>query len=285
MSNQNNSKKNTVAFLILVFILTLLVHFLLPTFEGGNIFSMLIMWTPGLAAITINLVSKKTLKGLGWRFSLRWMAIGWILPITYGAVAYGVIWVSGLGEAPNPTFLERARFTMGMDSESDLLIIISAFFYIIILSLLPNMVMALGEELGWRGFLVPEMNDWLGFKRTALFSGFIWAAWHLPGILSGNYGSSATPLWYQIACFFIMVLSGAVILAWIRLKSGSVWPAVIFHATHNGVIQMFFERITIDTGPTPYIAGEFGIALAVTSGIVAWFFFRRSSELKTSSSF
>lgn len=278
MSTQHNSKRNTYAFLILVFILTLVVHFMLPA-EGGNILTMLIMWTPGLAAIIINLVSKKTLKGLGWRFSLRWMAIGWILPIAYGAVAYGTIWLSGLGDVPNPTFLERARFTIGMDSENDLLIITSAFFYITILSLIPNMIMALGEELGWRGFLVPEMNNWLGFKRTALFSGVIWAAWHLPGILSGNYGSSATPLWYQLTCFSIMVISGAVILAWIRLKSGSVWPAVIFHATHNGVIQMFFERITVDTGPTPYVAGEFGIALAVTSGIVAWYFFRRSPDL------
>lgn len=278
-ANQQSSKRNTYAFLILVFVLTLAVHFLLPT-EGGNLASFLIMWTPGLAAIFINLISKKTLKGLGWKFSLKWMAIGWLLPIVYGAVAYGTIWLAGLGDVPNPTFLERARLTMGMTSESDLLIITSAFFYITILSLIPNMVMALGEELGWRGFLVPEMNEWLGFKKTALFSGFIWAAWHLPGILSGSYGAAGTPLWYQLTCFSIMVISGAVILAWIRLKSGSVWPAVIFHATHNGVIQMFFERITLDTGPTRWFAGEFGIMLALISGIIAWYFFKRSTEVE-----
>lgn len=209
------------------------------------------------------------------------MAIGWLLPIGYGTFAYGAIWLLGLGEVPNPTFLERARFTMGMDSENDLLIITSAFFYITVLSLLPNMVMTLGEELGWRGFLVPEMNRWLGFKRTALFSGVIWAAWHLPGILSGNYGASEIPLWFRLTCFSILVISGAVILAWIRLESGSVWPAVIFHATHNGVIQMFFERITLPAEHTAYFAGEFGIALAVSSAIVAWYFFRKDSELRT----
>src|SRR3954453_2310756 len=125
------------------------------------------------------------------------------------------------------------------------------------------MVAALGEEIGWRGFLVPELAKWMSFRQTALVSGAIGAVWHMPALLSGSYGTTDTPRWYQIGCFSAMVLSSAVVLAWLRMKSGSIWPVTIMHATHNGVIQAFFDRITKDNGHTHYFSGEFGVALVL----------------------
>lgn len=275
MSNSISFKSSVVAFLLLTGLITFAVYYFMPDSEGANSYFLLLMWSPGIAAVIVNLVKRKSLRGLGWKFSLKWMAIGWLLPIAYGSLAYGSIWITGLGDVPNPTFLERARFTMGMESDSDTLIIISAFFYITVISLIPNMVMSLGEELGWRGFLVPELFYRFDFKKTALISGAIWSTWHLPGILGGNYGQETTPVLFRLFCFLIMVLSGAMILAWIRLESGSVWPAVVFHATHNGVIQAFFDRLTLDTGNTAYFSGEFGIALAACSALFAWYFYRK----------
>jgi hypothetical protein len=43
-------------------------------------------------------------------------------------------------------------------------------------------------------------------------------------------------------------------------------PSTIMHATHNGIIQAFFNRITADTGPTAWFIGEFGVAGAVHRG-------------------
>lgn len=150
-----------------------------------------------------------------------------------------------------------------------MLIIVSAFFYITIVNLIPNLVFALGEEMGWRGFLVPELSRFSGFKATALFSGLVWLCWHLPAVVAGNYGNTGAPLYYQILCFGILVMAGSVIFAWIRLKSNSIWPAVVLHATHNGVIQAFFERITLNNGNTEYFAGEFGIVLPLVSLVIA----------------
>ncbi len=53
--------------------------------------------------------------------------------------------------------------------------------------------------------------------------------------------------------------------------SRSVWPSTIMHATHNGIIQAFFNRITADTGPTAWFIGEFGIALVPFILAVAWY--------------
>lgn len=68
-------------------------------------------------------------------------------------------------------------------------------------------------------------------------------------------------------------------LAWLRLRSGSLWPAALFHATHNLVIQGIFDGSTIDTGPTKWITTEFGIGMAVVAVIVGIYFWRRRGEL------
>lgn len=188
-------------------------------------------------------------------------------------MAYILMWLTGIGGVPNPTFLDRARLTLNMPTGSDSLVILSAFGFISIVNLLPAMLMSLGEEIGWRGFLVPELSKWVGFRKASLLSGAIWGAWHLPGILSGDYGSSGTPLAFQIICFAAMVLFTGVIFAWLRTKSGSLWLVVIMHAEHNNIIQAFFDRITFDTGYTRYFTGEFGIALVISCALFCTTFY------------
>jgi uncharacterized protein len=271
-----NSK--IILFVLLTISLTLGVHFFGSMIPDG-VQSLLFMWTPGLSAILVSLIYKRPFKEFGWRFNWSWMGLGWVIPIVYASLAYVFIWALGLGGVPNPTFLERAQLTTGFESESSLAIILVAFFYITLVNLLPSMVLSLGEELGWRGFLVPELAKENSFRKTALFSGAIWAVWHLPGILSGSYGASTTPLWFRLVCFLIMVLAGAVILAWIRLESGSIWAVAIFHATHNGVIQAFYERLTVFNDATPYFAGEFGLAIPIFSVVFSiWILSQKRKE-------
>lgn len=274
-------QRRIIIYLILLIVLTGLVSVLNRYVEAGNLFSAFIMWTPGITALLASILTKRSIKLVGWKFSFKWSVIAWLFPIVYGLIAYGSVWLFGLGDVPNPTFLERARFTLGMSSASDSLIIISAFFYITIVNLIPASLMALGEEIGWRGYLVPELTNWVGLKKAGWMSGLIWAVWHLPGILSGEYSQHGTPVWFQIICFSVMVVSTGMILAWIRMQSGSIWPAVIFHATHNGVIQMFFDRITLDTGKTAYYTGEFGFALVPVLVLIAVYVYRNMDSVKT----
>jgi membrane protease YdiL (CAAX protease family) len=171
-----------------------------------------------------------------------------------------------------------------MPGGPDWLFVLAAFGFITIVNLLPNAVLSLGEELGWRGFLVPEMTKQFGFKRAAIVSGAVWGAWHLPGILNGSYGAGSTPLAYRIACFSALVIADGVIMAWLRMKSGSIWPAVIMHATHNGVIQAFFDAITVRTSTTAWLIGEFGIAMVPFGALAAWYFWKRGGEVAPSPS-
>ncbi len=137
---------------------------------------------------------------------------------------------------------------------------------------------ALGEEIGWRGFLVPELASHTNFTATALISGAIWACWHWPILLFADY-NSGTPAWYGLTCFTVMVLGMSFIFAWMRLKSGSLWTGVLLHASHNQFIQGFFDPITADTGRTKYIIGEFGAGLAIAAIAFGAYFWTRRNEL------
>jgi len=137
---------------------------------------------------------------------------------------------------------------------------------------------ALGEEIGWRGFLVPELAKRHSFTATALISGCIWSLWHYSILIFADY-NSGTPAWYGLTCFTLMVVGISFVFAWMRLKSASLWTGVLLHASHNLFIQQFFDPITIKTGRTKYVTGEFGAALAVASFLLAAYFWMRRWEL------
>jgi uncharacterized protein len=272
-------RQRVVAYIALVVAFALAAHYAAPK-AGGGASAFVVMWTPALAALAAGVLTRRSLGAIGWRpWPVKWLAAGWIIPSLYAFPAYGFVWLSGLGSVPSPTFLERARFTLGMPSEANWLVIVSAFGYIALVNLLPNMILTLGEELGWRGFLLPELTTWVGFRRASLYSGAIWAAWHLPGMVTGAYGAAGTPKAFQLVCFTILVMATAVVQAWLRMRSGSVWPSTIMHATHNGIIQAFFNRITADTGPTAWFIGEFGVALVPFTVAVAWYCWRHPPTL------
>ena len=227
----------------------------------GGAYVFALMWCPGVSALATRLAFQRNMRGEGWRgFATRWSALAYVLPLGYATAAYGLVWLTGLGG------VDLGRFRPGV-----------AMFLVV--GSLQSLLSATGEELGWRGFLVPTLARTSPFGRTALGSGAIWAAWHVPLIAFADY-NAGTPTWYAVPCFAVMVVSLAVPLAWLRLRSGSVWPAAILHASHNLFVQGFFDRVTTDAGPTRWLTTEFGAALAVTIGVTAWLFWRARDALR-----
>jgi hypothetical protein len=87
---------------------------------------------------------------------------------------------------------------------------------------------------------------------------------------TGWYGLAVVPANMIVLCF---------VLTWLRLKSGSLWTGVILHASHNHFIQHFFDPMTLYTGRTKYILGEFGIGFTLVVGVVAAYFWMRRAEV------
>jgi membrane protease YdiL (CAAX protease family) len=140
---------------------------------------------------------------------------------------------------------------------------------------------ALGEEIGWRGFLVPELFKSTGFTGTALITGVVWSCWHYPLLIWGDY-NSGTPTWYGLTCFTVMVISISFVFAWMRLKSGSLWSGAILHASHNLYVQGIFTPLTRDTGKTAWFIDEFGTILPLVAlGFGIYFWSRRNEVTRT----
>ena len=199
--------------------------------------------------------------------------------LLYATIAYLFVWCTGLGGFPNHETMQQLSQRMGLRTSP----VTSTVVYVLLVGtfgLVQSLARALGEEIGWRGFLVPELFKHMGFTGTALLSGVVWSCWHYPILIWGDY-NSGTPTWYGLTCFTVMVVAISFVFAWMRLKSGSLWTGAILHASHNLYIQGIFTPLTRNTGKTAWFIDEFGAVLPVVAVGFAIYFWRRRNELQT----
>jgi membrane protease YdiL (CAAX protease family) len=283
MATRGKRQAKITTFLILTFALSAIFYQRLGSAgsikAAGGLYSFALMWCPAVAAIVTQLAFERTLRGLGWRLPrLRYLAMGYLLPVVYGLVTYLLVWVSDLGEFSPQQLTATVAPQLGFHPSSPELFAIIYIGVAATLGMVPSLISALGEEIGWRGLLVPELARLTTFTRTALLSGIVWAIWHLPLILMADY-NAGTPVWFAIVCFTVMVIAFGLISAWLRLRTGSLWPAVMLHASHNLFIKNIYTPLTRNTGVTPYVIDEFGIALGIALVVIAVYFWHRRSEV------
>lgn len=94
-------------------------------------------------------------------------------------------------------------------------------------------VPALCEELGWRGFLLAALRP-LGTWPALIASGLAWAGWSAP-LLALVHREGLANLLGILLVAATTVLVG-VLLGWLRMRSGSVWPATIAHAALEATV-------------------------------------------------
>ncbi|MCL2504582.1 MAG: CPBP family intramembrane metalloprotease, partial [Coriobacteriia bacterium] len=112
-----------------------------------------------------------------------------------------------------------------------------------------NMFFAVGEEIGWRGFLFPALAERFPSQRVPnlkahLMVGLIWGIWHTPiNMMGHNYGVAYPGYpWLGIVAMCMLTFSAGVLLSWLSEKSGTIWPAALAHGSINaaaGVPMLF----------------------------------------------
>lgn len=204
------------------------------------------MWGPGVAAIITTLfIAKKSfnslrLNTLGPKRFYLW---AWFLPLGLTIVAGLFTLLFGIAKLDlNFTMIRDAMASAAGGGEVPVeIIVLTQILFAITLAPFINVLFALGEELGWRGFLLPHLMP-LGQWKAILISGAIWGVWHAPAIMQGhNY--PGYPILGSFMMIVFCVLLGTII-AWMYLNTKSPWVAALAHGSVNAVAGLpilFFQ--------------------------------------------
>jgi membrane protease YdiL (CAAX protease family) len=240
-------------------------------------YTLVFMWCPALAAIATKLVRDRSLRGLGWGWGrTRYLSIAYGVAVATCLLPYLVIWV-WLG-AFNGSALAAGQTNLGLPSGP--LGTLGLLPLVLVVSPLIGLIGALGEEIGWRGFLVPRMHSLMGFTRTSLVVGLIWAAWHYPiNMAVFPLYRPQVSLWYANGCFTLLVVGASFMHTWLRMRSESLWPSALGHAAGNA-FQGSLQALTLETSVTSYLTTEYGASFAVVGCLLAFLFWRKRHEVE-----
>jgi membrane protease YdiL (CAAX protease family) len=139
----------------------------------------------------------------------------------------------------------------------------------LVVSIVLTLVFVLGEEIGWRGYLLPHLSG-LGRRRALLLSGLLHGIWHLPVLLlTPYYHHTGTPL-LVVPLFLAGLTCTGVFYGQLRLMTASVWPATIAHTAGNS-LSTAFTALTVTAAPLvlEYLVGESGIFTVIGLAVVA----------------
>jgi membrane protease YdiL (CAAX protease family) len=239
----------------------------------------IMMWCPALAALITCRLLRRELRSLGWRWpNSRYVAASCLVPLAYTSVAYGAVWALRLA-GWNSEFVSLVAQGLGLRGLPAWASFTLGITFMATGGVIQNLSMTLGEEIGWRGLLVPELAKQMSFTKASLVSGFVWAIWHSPLLLFADY-NAGTSHWYALSCSTVTCVSLSFMLAWLRLKSDSLWPPALFHASHNLFVPIIFDNLIRNTGRTLWYTTVFGAALAAASALFALYFWMRRTEIQ-----
>lgn len=251
----------------------LALNLIAQSFVIGSGFAMesvtFIMWTVGLAAIITLKWEGKSLGELGWKWGegrYHWIALG--LPFIYGTIAYSLAGAMGWAEFATPGLQAEFRANGPLANWDTALALLPTVLIVFAASVANAYARALGEEIGWRGFLTPRLTQAWGFALATLVTGLFWGVWHFPALVFSEYNSGGNQIWEMIS-FLVLVVSLSAPMAWLRLKSGSLWPAATFHAAHNVFIQRILDPMAARNEGDITMISEFGIVLAIVAALVS----------------
>lgn len=151
-------------------------------------------------------------------------------------------------------------------------------------NILMTSLLAMGEEIGWHGFLWPLLRRRQSFIISAAIMSAVWLGYHVPPILFGWYGSIS-----GIPAFAVALVGFTLFLGVLTDRSRSVWPAIVAHGGWNALVLSGFAA----TDGAPAFAGsevwigEFGWLAAGSSmlvGVVATWWHVRTAPKTTGAS-
>ena len=269
-------RKGILSFLSITFVITYAIEaaLILSGFRVtrlpamyGQLTIVAVMWVPALATIlTIRFITHEGFDIANIRFGpwRPYVTAGLLVPACF-VIIYAVTWLLGLGQ---PDWkLEQLLVTIGASAGTGPASMPSPFFVLpmlyvatLVMSPFVNGVFGFGEELGWRGYLLPKLMV-LGKAKAYLLLGIVWGLWHLPLILVG-FTYPGQPVLGLLA-FIALTTTLGIYLNELTLRHRSSilagWVHGVFNSQKLGIWPLLFPSVN------PLVGGFSGVL-----GIMVW---------------
>jgi uncharacterized protein len=270
LHDTNKATIFTVLVLLMALVAALVIRALGITSEF--VAAALYMFTPAEAAlIMLLIVTRDGFSREGWKvlglhrlgLNVWWMAF--LAALLVSLVATAIVWATPLASVVVPQNGVGGRLI-------GFLIQVVLFTFTLVL----------GEEIGWRGYLLPMLLS-VGWTRALVLVGLIHAAWHMPMIfLTPLYHSAGSRL-IVLPLFVGTIVAASFFLGYLRIYTGSVWPASIGHSVHNAAWGTLaaFTATSYPVVVNEYLAGDNGILILVGVVVAAIWVRRRLGKEPT----
>ena len=260
----------------------------------GQLVVAAMMFVPALSV----LLAGGKLKDMGWRprvkENIRPILLAWFGPLILTAVGAGLYFLvfprhfdlSGkwMAESAGTEALAQME-AQGLTYPMTVLIsAVSCVTYAPVI----NAVVALGEEIGWRGFLYPQLKARFGRRKGWFLGGAIWGAWHWPliwligyeyGAAAGNAAGYAGFPVTGMLIFCVFTAGLGVLHDRLYEKSGSIWLPAIFHGAINAAATLPQTVCLPDTGTVRLLGpAPNGLIAGLPMLLIALFLFLRKDK-------
>ncbi len=247
-------KKGLLFYIPLVFILTGAFAYgvIYPEARAGRDVTLLLtayMFFPTIASMLARLLSGEGFRdhALHFRFKghIRHYLLSWLGPGLLVIVGAGVYFLLCPGKLDlTAGYLRQIMAVQGNPYDAQTLpmstLLTIQAVQAVFLGGIVNLIPALGEEWGWRGYMYPRLTERMGRVPALVLGGVIWGLWHAPITAIGhNYGLGYPGFpWMGIGAMCVFCITLGILLWWLTEKTGSVIPAAIAHGAINGAAAL-----------------------------------------------
>ncbi len=300
MHHTEYNKTRVVKYLVWTFVLAYLIQVgAARIYNSGNtmigqLVVAAMMFVPTLGV----LLSGSSLREMGWKLQIRKnikvILIAWFAPAiltAVGAALYFLVFPGHFdlsGRYVTASLGEEALAQMEAQGLTYPVYVLISIASGLIYAPLINTFVALGEEIGWRGFLYPQLKAKFGRQKGWLLGGVIWGAWHWPLIWLIGYeygaaaGNSAGYVGFPVVgmlLFCVITAGWGILHDWLYEKSGSIWVPSIFHGAINAAATLPLTVCLADTGSARLLGpAPMGLLAGLPFLTVATLLFLRGKE-------
>lgn len=281
---RNMDKRRLYIFLGIVFILSWGLVSIIPLTgdKYGSVKSLVIlsvlMLIPSISSILTRLITKEGFKNMylrpKFKGNMKYYLTAYFMTnifIILGGILFFIIFPDMLDT--NLTSIKESLQNQGITMDANIILIIQ-FAQGILIGPIINIIFTLGEEIGWRGYLLQKLCKQFSIQKSIIISGVIWGIWHAPVIAMGhNYGTGylGAP-WLGIFAMIVFCIFVGSYLSYITIKTKSVIPAGIAHSAINSFAAI--GMILCKGNPNPFIGplptGIIGGSIFILVGIYCY---------------